>query len=713
MKQKSLLKPLLLLVAQVALPAHAATLSVTTFLDEYGDGAGCSLREAVYATNNNVAFGGCPAGDALAKDKIVLSKGTYTLTKGEISVTDDVKIFGADTYRDEINPLTGKKPNRVRPETIIDAAGNSRIFSSEGSLETSLILRDLELRNGHVTGNGGAVLSWGSVELDNVVIRSSSALGSGMDQGRGGAVYLARSGGGISLSSSMMSGNVAAVSGGAIAMSCDFNGDQALHQVGLNASVLLANTASGGAGAIAACGNTAISLQTSTVAGNVSVAGIGAVDFISSSPVPVGSLTMKSVTGIENSGGPVIRVKNIAALNISNSLLAFNAAGNCLITPLANGSLGSVSGSAVQDSVVSGCQVTGVTWGGDNTEIPAAVTRSMELTALANHGGLVDSYLPLISSLYVLDKGQLLGSCESDDQRGVTRNSGAACDAGAVELRQLTATKDEGVSRDKTNRIAYIDILSNDTPPEPADPTTPVAQIWLGATVTPVAGAGVTCTWVDDPADKNTPAKKVLKIDSNGVLGNFTCDYTISVGGVTSGSAQVKVEIRNGKGNAVADHYLRPVGVMEVALDLLANDNDENDGTVAEAGFFVRADDPLTPSVNESVTLPSYLIYITQEPSLGHLEGLSSVDCPVKVSTEPNRKCFAAEGLRYVANNSLSPFTDTFKYVFYDKNKQESSEAVVTINTDAPDPDKKAGALDWLALLGLMIFAGLRRSRTV
>lgn len=710
MKHKSFFKPILFLVAQAALPVHAATLSVTTFADENGDGAGCSLREAVYATNNNVAFGGCPAGDALAKDKIVLSKGTYTLTKGQISVTDDVKIFGADTYRDEINPLTGKKPNRVRPETIIDAAGGSRIFSSEGALETSLILRDLELRNGHVTGSGGAILSWGSVELDNVVIRNSSALGSGADQGRGGAVYLARAGGGISLSGSMMSGNTASVTGGAVAMNCEFNGDQALHQVGLNSSVLVSNTASIGAGAIAACGNTAISLQTSTIASNVSVAGSGAVDFISSSPVPVGSLTMKSVTGVENSGGPVIRVKNIAALNISNSLLAFNAAGNCLITPLASGSLGTVSGSAVQDSVVSGCQVAGVTWGGDNTEMPAAITRSAELTAFANHGGLVDSYLPLIGSLYVLDKGQILGSCESDDQRGVTRNSGAACDAGAVELRQLTATKDEGVSRDKTNRIAYIDVLFNDTPPEPADPTTPVAQIWQGATVAPVAGAGVTCDWVDDPS---TPAKKVLKIDSNGVLGNFTCDYTISVAGVTSGSAQVKVEIRNGKGNAVADHYLRPVGVMEVALDLLANDNDENDGTVAEAGFFVRPDDPLTPSVNESVTLPSYLIYVTQEPSLGHLEGLSSVDCPVKVSTEPNRKCYAAEGLRYVANNSLSPFTDTFKYVFYDKNKQESSEAVVTINTDAPDPDKKAGMFDWVALLGLLIFAGLRRSRTV
>lgn len=714
MKYTTLLLSVLVVASQVTLPVYAATISTSTLLDENGEGASCSLREAIYAANNNVAFGGCPAGNALADDSIVLSKGTYLLTKGELKVTQALKLFGVNAYRDAINPLTGKKPNRVRPETIIDAGNLSRILSTEGVLDAELELRDVELKNGRVTGNGGAVLSWSSVELDNVVIRSSSALGALTAQGKGGAVYLARSGAGISMTDSMMLNNVAAVSGGAIAMNCEFNGELALHQVSVNRSALDSNSSGSGAGAVFACGSTTMGIQASTVSRNVSAMGTAAIELVNNSLPEDGSLTLRSVTAVENSGGPVFRVEKIAALDVTNTLLAFNGAVNCAITASVSGtSLGTIDGSAIQDSVASGCQVAAVTWGTGNTEIPAAITIDGELAAFSsNIGGLVDGYMPLPGSLYVLNKGQPLASCESEDQRGISRTSGTACDAGAVERRELTTVDDEGTNRPKTDRIAYIDILANDTPPEPASLTT--TDFWTTAIVTATASAtnpgtpAPACTWMDDPDDTEAPIKKVLKIDSSGVVGTFACDYTVVIG-TESSTSRVEVEIKNSKLITVKDSYVRPVGTTEVFLNLLVNDHDENDGSVADAGFYQAVDDPLTPDLDES-TLPTYLIRITQEPSLGRIEGLSSIDCPVRLASEPDRKCFAAQGLRYVADNNLSPFSDSFKYVVYDKDKEESVEAVVTINTDAPDPDKKGGSADWL-LLGVLAMAGLRRVR--
>jgi CSLREA domain-containing protein len=57
---------------------QAATLTVNTTTDEYGNGTACSLREAIQAANTDTAFGGCPAGSGA--DTINLPAGTYTLT---------------------------------------------------------------------------------------------------------------------------------------------------------------------------------------------------------------------------------------------------------------------------------------------------------------------------------------------------------------------------------------------------------------------------------------------------------------------------------------------------------------------------------------------------------------------------------------------------------------------------------------------------------
>ncbi len=85
---------------------QAASITVTTTEDEFRSGAGCSLREAIEAANNDTGVGGCTAGSGA--DTIFLPAGTYTLTlpnsyninednnaTGDLDINSDLTITGA------------------------------------------------------------------------------------------------------------------------------------------------------------------------------------------------------------------------------------------------------------------------------------------------------------------------------------------------------------------------------------------------------------------------------------------------------------------------------------------------------------------------------------------------------------------------------------------------------------------------------------------
>ena len=86
--------PFVLLLAFAALlaaprPALAAsTINVNTTADENGAGAGCSLREAFKAADDNVNFGGCTGGGGGVPFTINVPAGTYTLTVDELKIGD-------------------------------------------------------------------------------------------------------------------------------------------------------------------------------------------------------------------------------------------------------------------------------------------------------------------------------------------------------------------------------------------------------------------------------------------------------------------------------------------------------------------------------------------------------------------------------------------------------------------------------------------------
>ncbi|MEM7479090.1 MAG: GEVED domain-containing protein, partial [Planctomycetota bacterium] len=146
-----------------------ATLMVTTLddgalVDTVGDGE-VTLREAIEAATKNTTIDGVTGGD---DDEIRFEPGlagTIQLTAGEIVVGGIISVFG------NVNGNTN--------QISIDAGSTSRIFQSSNALE----IQNLNLRNGFAStdnlgGHGGAIDA-AFVVLRNVEIRNSHAEGNG------------------------------------------------------------------------------------------------------------------------------------------------------------------------------------------------------------------------------------------------------------------------------------------------------------------------------------------------------------------------------------------------------------------------------------------------------------------------------------------------------------------------------------------------------
>ncbi len=150
------------LLAFLAVAAHASPqvnyIDVTTTADEWnvvGSGAGCSLREAITAANEDEPFGGCPSGSNSVRDYIIVHQGTYKIQidgtdgdlmdigKGDFDVKHDVTIQGVGITN-----------------TIIDAQGKDRIFDLD--LGSRVRIQSMTLKNGEAGSEvGGAIRARG------------------------------------------------------------------------------------------------------------------------------------------------------------------------------------------------------------------------------------------------------------------------------------------------------------------------------------------------------------------------------------------------------------------------------------------------------------------------------------------------------------------------------------------------------------------------
>jgi CSLREA domain-containing protein len=249
--------PLLLAFAAllVAVPgASAASISVTTTADEFNaNGAACSLREAIWAANNDSASQapGCAPGSG--NDTIDVPAGTYELTRPganeNLDATGDLDVTGLATIR-HVGPGT----------SVVDAKGIDRVLQTNA---VGVAISDLVIRGGSTAAtatSGGGILNSGALEVSGSTITGnlSGLHGGGIESGGAGSALI--------LVNSTVSGNQAAVDGGGVD---ETSGQASLLNATISGNVADSdNNTTGQAGGVGNFGG-ATAMRSTLVAGNV------------------------------------------------------------------------------------------------------------------------------------------------------------------------------------------------------------------------------------------------------------------------------------------------------------------------------------------------------------------------------------------------------------------------------------------------------------
>jgi CSLREA domain-containing protein len=181
--------------------AGAATITPTTFADEFNAGSACSVREAVQAANIDAAFGGCPAG--AGADTISLPPGAYRLSIPIDGGPDDNGDGDLDVQVSNIS-FVRTSPGRV----TLDGGGVDRILdlTSGGSVVS---ISGIVFSGGASPGSGGAIYARGTLNVADSTLTGNRAVD------HGGAVA-ARGTGTYTFTNTTFSGNSAEGDAGAI-----------------------------------------------------------------------------------------------------------------------------------------------------------------------------------------------------------------------------------------------------------------------------------------------------------------------------------------------------------------------------------------------------------------------------------------------------------------------------------------------------------------
>lgn len=390
-------------------PARAAVFVVDDTSDRIdlapGDGvcsttiATCTLRAAIQEANN---LGGA--------DDIMVPAGLYTLSiagpgenaaaSGDLDILDDLDILGAGV---------GK--------TIIDGAGSDRIF--EASLGVVLIA-DMTIRNGRadLTSSplGGGIHAAGAT-LDVVRVELTGNVANA-----GGGMRV--SGGPVDIIDCIFSNNHAADLG---FTNAEGGGLSTAQDTDILGTTFTGNRADLGGGAIWGDGSPALSLENSTLVGN-----LGTALYTDNTNLDLSNVT---VTGNSGYGLDYFSAGGVHSLSVKNSILAGNAP-DCRIRGTPPTAL-DFEGERNLDSDGT-CPLDGVM--GD---LPST---DPQLGELRFAGATSPVRVPRVGSP-VIDAGNA-GTCRSEDQRGASRPldgdgvGGAVCDIGSVEVLPCLTTPD-------------------------------------------------------------------------------------------------------------------------------------------------------------------------------------------------------------------------------------------------------------------------------
>jgi len=204
---KTTLKILKVLALMLALmlpgagTVHAASITVTTAVDELNADGDCSLREAIQAATTDTAVDACVAGSGA--DTITVPAGTYNLTIGDLDLID-VTINGTgagSTIIKQTNP-------NFRVIEVLGTVNISRVTIQDGRAADSSIVPT------HLHGSG--LHNHGTVTLTNVTFTGNTVANldpANPTSGKGGAIWNA---GSMTLINVTIAENSAAVSGAGI-----------------------------------------------------------------------------------------------------------------------------------------------------------------------------------------------------------------------------------------------------------------------------------------------------------------------------------------------------------------------------------------------------------------------------------------------------------------------------------------------------------------
>ncbi len=491
-------------------PAHAATITVTTFTDNLAANGDCSLREAIQASNTDTAVDACPAGSGA--DTIVLAAGTYTLSRANSSGDEDANQTGD---LDILGNLT-----------IIGVDANTTNISNTVALDrvmqiplgATATLTGVSISNGHSTQDGGAIANKGTLTLNSVTIENSIAGGNGggifNDAGtiginngtindnqslNGGGIY--NNSGTVTLNTCTVNNDETTSSGNGagiynnnnatlIVNSCWIHDNRSLGNNGgniyNNGAVSVSNSFihnghapknggniySGGLSSLTISNTTisqglagangggifndgALNLTNVTITHNSAAGGGGIYNVENTQPLALTNTTIVSNTNTPDSAGAGI-FNTGAALTLKNTLVAFNGTlHNCA------GSISSAGHNLASDST---CNFTAA---GD------LINKNPLLSPLQNNGGVIFAYggaapsYALLPGSPALNAGTNVG-CPAVDQRGVARPHGAHCDIGAYEANDAPHAVADSYStnEDIPLSVAAPGLLLNDTDPD-------------------------------------------------------------------------------------------------------------------------------------------------------------------------------------------------------------------------------------------------------
>jgi len=371
------------LLDQVRVEAAPAPTAIT--VESLNDSGPGSLREALrmIASDGTITF------DAS------LTGGTLALTSGPLVLTRNVIVDGSSA-----------------PGLAIDGGGTDRLLIVDSGVIATV--GRLDFGNGYGFQLAGGILNNGSLTLVEVSVTGNTTTTDSGDFWQGGAGIYNGEGSTLHLIDSTVSDNTSGWSGGGV---FSFFGTTTI----IERSTISGNIAADVGGGLRLLGNAEI--VNSSISGNRSDGWHGGALFLTDGAVDMTNTTVVGNASPVDTAAVFVGTfgASSAQLNLGNSIVADNPAAGCFLAQFGGGA---VAINSLGNNVFT-----------DATCYPIAtdlIVGDAGIDALGDNGGPTRTHALLPGSPAI--DSAAASACPAIDQRGVSRPSGAGCDAGAFEL---------------------------------------------------------------------------------------------------------------------------------------------------------------------------------------------------------------------------------------------------------------------------------------